>query len=219
MEIAYEKGLTFEKVWAMFQEDRKRLEKQEELWEKQRLEEEKRREIERAERVERDKKNEEEWIKFRKELKEINKNIGGITNTMGEWVEGYFQNQVSKRFKAMGYIFTEKGNKTFENPDGTKYAEVDNWLENSDCVMAIEVKSIATIKNIEDHIERMQKIANRLKEKGDSREVLASVAAMNFKQGVEELAKKNGMFVITQSGENLIIEETPEGWTPKNWNS
>jgi hypothetical protein len=205
MEIAYEKGLTFEKVWAMFQEDRIRMAKQEELWEKQRQEDEKKRQ--------------EDWLQFRREIKEINKNLGGLSNTMGEWVEGYFQNQVSKRFKSMGYIFTEKGNKTFENPDGTKYAEVDNWLENSDCVMAIEVKSVATTKHIEDHIERMQKIANRLKEKGDSREVLASVAAMSFKQGVEELAKQNGMFVITQSGENLIIEDTPEGWTPKNWNS
>jgi hypothetical protein len=162
---------------------------------------------------------ENEWDKYLREIRETQEKYGLIAYAMGEWLEEDFQKEVSKQFKSIGYIFTERGNKTFENPDFTKYAEVDNWLENSDCVMAIEVESIATGKNIEEHIERMQKIAIRLKEKGDSREVLASVAAMGFKQGVEEFAKQNGMFVITQSGENLIIEETPEGWTPKNWNS
>jgi hypothetical protein len=103
------KGLTFEKVWAMFQESGRRIEEMSrnanlrEAEVSQRIEEMSRnanlREAEVSRRIEEtwkriDREREEarkridrEWEETRRIVKRLSKNIGGVNNSLGKWME------------------------------------------------------------------------------------------------------------------------------------
>ncbi|MDR1286483.1 MAG: hypothetical protein LBK08_02640, partial [Treponema sp.] len=141
-------GLTFEKVWAMFQETDKKFQ-------------------------ETDKKIQETG----KQIKELSKNIGGLNNAFGKWAEEMVSAKLWEKFRAIGYTFTHGGPHKFWE-GGRVAAQVDVLLENGDYAMPVEVKSELTAEDVDDHIKRIGKVREQLDKRGDTRKLVGAVAAM-----------------------------------------
>jgi hypothetical protein len=150
----------------------------------------------------------------RKAIKETQKNIGGLNNTLGSMVERIMTPALPQKFKPFGFTF-DKISTIKWTTNGNVYAEIDGLLENGTQAMAVEVKTTLEIEDINEHLKRMEKIRKYADEHGDKREFLCAIAAMIVKPKPKEYALKQGLFVIEPSGEDVKVikpEAEPRIW-------
>jgi len=147
-------------------------------------------------------------------IRETQKNIGGLNNTLGSMVERMMTPDLPQKFKPLGFTF-DKISIIKWSIEGCIYCEIDGLLENGTQAMAVEVKTTLEIEDINEHLKRMEKIRKYADEHGDKREFLCAIAAMVVKPKPKEYALKQGLFVIEPRGEDFkVIKPTVE---PRVW--
>jgi hypothetical protein len=202
-------GLTFEKVWAMFQETDLKFQ------ELARRSEETDRQFK-----ETDLKFQETDRRFKetdRQFKETDRKISKLGGRLGELVEHLVAPNMLEKFNKLGYVFGKFGlDVSFVDASGAFLAEVDILLENGDVTLAVEVKSKLMIDDVRDHMARMEKLRRYAGEHGDSRKLLGAVAGAIIPKESKTFALKNGFYVIEQAGDTVKID-IPDGFTPKEW--
>jgi hypothetical protein len=129
-----------------------------------------------------------------------------------------FANHVWTKFDIFGYTFTKCGkNIILRGKDGSKICEIDAFLENGEYVMALEVKSRLEIGDVNDHLERLEKIRGYMNEHNDERKLLGAIAAGYYKNNEKNYAEKNGLYVLLQTGDSVDIVEQPGAFKAKIW--
>jgi hypothetical protein len=192
------KGLTFEKVWAMFQETaQSQAETDKQIKEMSRKADLRREETDR-------------------QIKELSKNIGGLNNSFGRWAEEMVSAKLWEKFRALGYTFTQGGPREFWEND-RMVAQVDMMLENGDYVMVVEIKSNLTAEDADRHIERIGKVREQLDKRGDRRKLVGAAAGMVVTKEAREYAQRKGLYVLVQSGDTVALAEAPEGFKVREW--
>ncbi|MDR2785859.1 MAG: hypothetical protein LBB83_08100 [Treponema sp.] len=191
-------GLTFEKVWAMFQEtDRK-------------FKETDRKFKETGEQIK------EQFRETNKLMRDNQKMMSDLGRKFGTVIEHIFIPNLREKFNALGCYFEKSSpNVLIGNKEHNIYAEIDVFLENGGCALAVEVKTQANIGDIREHTERMEKLRRYFDLHNDRRKLHGAVAAAIIPGNVREFALKQGFYVIEQSGDNVTIEK-PEG-SPRAW--
>ena len=239
-------GLTFEKVWAMFQEsDRDMRELRETLDESLRKYRREFDEDMRKSRREFDKgirKSRQEFDKGMRELrasqqetdrllketdqlvkatarqmKKTDESIGKLGNRFGELAEHLVAPNIMEKFNERGYNF--KGiaeNQKIVNEQGQIIAEIDILLENGSYAVAVEVKAKPKITDIADFIGRLEILRRYKDENQDKRKIRGALAGAIFQQSVKDAAVKSGIYVIEQSGDTVKIN-VPGDFNPKEW--
>jgi hypothetical protein len=225
------KGLTFEKVWAMFQETRNEIREQSEETSK-RLEETRRQIEETGKQIKELSKETDKQIKelsretdkqikelsreTDKQIKELSKNIGGLSSSLGKWAEEMVAANLWEKFKSMGYTFEHGGpEKYWEN--NRLVAQVDILLENGDYAMAVEVKSVLAERDVDEHLERIQKVRRQLDKRKDRRKLVGAVAGMAVAEEVRDYAQRKGLYVLVQSGDSVTVADAPNSFTARVW--
>ena len=168
-----------------------------------------------AERAERKKANAE----FDKQLKALSANIGGVNNELGRWAEAFFGEDLWLSFNKLGYEFTRGGPCSFKK-NRKCFAEVDNYLQNGEYCMAIEVKSKVKKEHIDEHIERLKKIGEYYRNKENPLglpKILGAIAGVVFSETLRQYAQDKGLFVILQSGEKVKILPKSKNFKPAEW--
>jgi hypothetical protein len=240
--ISYERGLTFEKVWATIQElakaadrrseetDRRFQETDRQFQEiKQRFQETDRQFQEIKQQFqETDRKFQETDRQFKeialqsKEtdrfLKDIGRQIGGLHRNFGELAEHLVAPGIVKRFNEAGFHFESiaEGNYKILKPNGAVRTEIDLLLENTQHLIAVEVKTKPAEQDIDHHIERLKILREHTDAKHDGRKILGAIAGAVFLTEVKQLTLEAGLYVLEQSGDTMQIE-LPEGFVPKEW--
>jgi len=196
----YPRGITFEQVWAAIHADREAAKASHE-------------EFERGLKASREEFNK----RMKKNEEKFNKILGRLGNRLGDFIEDMVEPNLLKRFKALGYNFSKVSRDLefwFENRILT---EVDVFLENGDKVVAVEVKSKTSFNDINEHLERMDKLRIYADSKNDRRTYLGAVGGMVFNEGIKDYALKCGFFVIEPIG-NTFNVIAPEGkYKPREW--
>jgi hypothetical protein len=172
-------GLTFEKVWAMFQETDKKFR-------------------------ETDKKFKETDKKFN----ENQKMMSDLGRKFGKVIEHMFIPNLKEKFNLLGFEFEKSSpNVLIGSKEHNLYMEIDVFLENGDSALAVEVKTQANIDDIREHMERMEKLRRYFDLHHDRRKLYGAVAAAVIPENVYAFALKQGFYVIKQSGDNISVEE------------
>ena len=204
MEQALEeaKGMTFEKAWALLQEERRR---DREKWEA----EEKKREAEREE----DRKRLEEHKKaLEKAVGYMGKRVGGVSNRLGELTEAMFSGALWELFADVGIQVSSQSVRR-ELRKGKHYiAEIDVFVENGEVAIPVEIKAKPTESDVDDHLVRIAKIRKYLDERNDHRELIGAMAGGIVTDEVMSYAREKGMFVLTLSGDQVTIAAMPDGF-------
>jgi len=211
-------GLTFEKVWALFQEsDRKMRESDQKMLE-----------IDRRikENAEKDAREHAEQIKEIKQIlretdlqmKKNTRKMGELSNRFGELAEHLVVPSIAKRFNEMGFHFDNvaPGGEKFFGKDEKIIAQVDIILRNSDYIIAIEVKVKPDMKDVPAHIKRLETLRNYWASRGDRRKVRGAIAGAIFPEMVKQATAEAGLYVLVQSGDTMKIE-IPEGFVAREF--
>jgi hypothetical protein len=152
-----------------------------------------------------------------RQIKETNKKVGELGSRLGEVVEYIMSPKLRKKFIGRGYCFNHMSrNHDIADQDGKTLAEIDVLLENGEYALAVEVKTRLTIRDVKDHVKRMDILRRVADDHNDRRKYLGAVAGAVIYKGVSEYALKNGFFVISPSGETVDIE-VPEDFRPRIW--
>jgi hypothetical protein len=207
-------GLTFEKVWVMFQEAGRRMEETD-----RRLKasmEETDRQMKETDRRFREASR--EIKETRRAVKEASRIVGDLGNKFGKLSEYLVVPNMLEKFKALGYKFTRvsRNIKILDAGTDKTLTEIDILLENGDFVIVVEVKSDLTVDYVNQHIERMEKLRRYWDEHKDARKLLGAVAGAIMEDRVKGYALNAGFYVIVQSGDTVKIE-APAGFTPRMW--
>jgi len=147
-----------------------------------------------------------------KAIRETQKNIGGLNNTLGSMVEYILTPNLPQKFKKLGYSFNRIA--TYKFAEGV-YAQIDGMLENGTQAVAVEVKTTLRQGDIDDHLLRMEKIRKYADEHGDNRQFMGAIAATITDETTRNYALKKGLFVIEPSGEDVKVikpEVEPRVW-------
>jgi hypothetical protein len=203
-------NLTFEKVWAMFQET------------KEQMKETDRKMQENAEQIKETDKLIKENAKLIKEtrlqMKETDRRIGELGNRFGELAEHLVAPSIMEKFNALGFSFTQssKNIEIHEAGEAKSYAEIDILLEDGDFVIAVEVKAKPNEKDVDKHIERMEILRWSADKHNDKRKYRGAIAGAIMTKNVREYVIQEGMYVIEQTGDTVCIN-IPEGFKPCEW--
>jgi hypothetical protein len=209
-------GLTFEKVWAMFQEsDRHMKELNEETARQMRETDLMIKELGRK-MEETDRKMEE----TARQMKETGRRFGKLGNRFGELAEHLVAPNIVQKFNALGFHFDDISagfRQVIEDEgNGQEIAEFDILLENGESIIGVEVKSKPSYDDVKDHARRLKVLRLNKDKKGDKRKIHGAIAGAIMPSRVKNAVLEEGMYVITQTGDTVKID-IPEDFTPRAW--
>jgi hypothetical protein len=190
------KGLTYEKVWAMFQETERLM----------------------KENAEQQKETERRFKETDQKFKETERIIGKLGNRFGELVEHLVAPNIRKKFNELGFCFTKTAmDIEISDPRNPKTdTEVDILLENGDIVVVVEVKSKPKEKDVNDHVKRLEILRRHADDKQDKRRYQGAIAGAVMSEAVRRYIFKKGFYVIEQTGDTIQIN-IPQGFKAREW--
>jgi hypothetical protein len=139
------------------------------------------------------------------QIRANSKDIGGIGKSNGEVAEEYFTNSFMKDLRFAGQEFDSLAvNLRKKIKKINLQGEFDLALYNGSSVAIIEVKYKAEKRDIEDLLTKPQIFKQLFPEYVDFN-IYLGLAGLSMKQEVEKEAVKNGVAVIKQVGDNMVI--------------
>jgi hypothetical protein len=146
-----------------------------------------------------------------RQMQRLEKNMGGLNNSIGEIVEMIVIPGVKEKMNAFRHTFTMASpGKEYSDVDGSTLTEVDLLLENCDEVMVVEVKTQVSRKWVERHLKRLGLLRKRERITGmTGKTMYAAVAGIGFDEEARELAANHGMYLIDIHEDSERIDVTP----------
>jgi hypothetical protein len=190
-----------------FQETERRFQETDRILKEQSLETERR--FQETERI-----LKEESQETDRQIKQVNQQIGKLGNRLGEFVEWQVRPSAVRLFQDRGINVHElQSDVAVKREDGA--LEIDLLVVNETEVVLVEVKSKLTQRDVDEHLQRLEKFKQLIPRYKNMR-ALGAVAAMVVTDEVANYAYSQGLFVLTQSGDNMIILNTTD-FKPKTW--
>jgi hypothetical protein len=152
-----------------------------------------------------------------KQLKDTDKRVGALTNRFGEMVEYMIMPNLVEKFDELGFTFTKANRTEITDRKNNIFAEVDAYLENGEKVMIVEIKTKPSVEDINDHIERMEKLRQYADLHDDKRTYLGAMAGVVFSESAKTYAFKKGFYVIEPAGDTFKITEPKGSYHPHEW--
>ena len=149
-----------------------------------------------------------------REIKAVNTSIGRLSNRLGEFVEEAVRPSAVRLFRERGIDIHEVQQSITAKRDGEQL-EIDLLVVNNENVVVIECKSNLSVDDVNDHLERLEKV-KRLLPRYNNCKVLGGVAGMVIPDNVATYAIKKGLYVIGQNGDHLELRNE-QSFTPKAW--
>jgi len=187
-------GLTFEKVWAMFQETNREIK-------------------------ERQKETDRIMRKTDRRLDRLGKQMGDLHRRFGEMAEHLVAPSIHKRFNELGYHFSAAapGGYIIRDLSTDKVlAQADILLENHDYIIAVEVKATVRPQDVEHHIKRLEILKEHRGKFNDTRIIRGAIAGAIFGDAEKKAVIEAGFYALVQSGDTMKME-IPEDFVPREF--
>ena len=135
------------------------------------------------------------------EVKRLSRQLSGTT---GHIVEGLVSSSTEKIFENVGLVLHNSGKNLIRSiPSEQIKMEVDVLLSNEELAIPIEVKANCTKDNVRRFLHQMSHF-RRLFPEYDGKEVVAAIAAINYENGVAELAHREKLLVIRVNSDDIF---------------
>jgi hypothetical protein len=149
-----------------------------------------------------------------RQIQQVSRQIGKLGNRLGEFVEWQVRPAAIRLLQERNIEVHELASEVSVQRDG-EGLEIDLLAINTSQAVLIEVKSKLSQTDVDEHLERLAKF-KRLMPRYQDVSALGAVAAMVIPTDVARYAYRQGLFVIAQSGDHLVILNDP-AFVPKAW--
>jgi len=151
--------------------------------------------------------------------KTVNYWVGRFGNTTGYITEMILLPGIRKKMDEYGYQFDSVAARKefYRKGGGGAFTEADLILENGKEVMIVEVKTHLTKDDVNDQIERLNRLRKNEKEaKMEGKALISAVAGIRIDRDAKRIAKELGMYIIQliESDKNITVDppETVGRW-------
>ena len=139
-----------------------------------------------------------------KAIKEMQKSVGGWGNSFGKFAEDYFYNSFERGEKNFFGKQFDRIEQRLKSADENTTDEYDIVLYNADAIAIIEVKFTADNNDIKQVLRKAETFRifypNYKKFK-----IYLGLASMSFYPELEQKCIENGIAIIKQLGDNIVI--------------
>jgi hypothetical protein len=153
-----------------------------------------------------------QWLKQQNQL--LNEQLGKLGNRLGEFVEWQVRPAVVKLFQDRG-IAVHEFHDGVSVQRGEEGIEIDLLVVNTTEAVLVEVKSKLTQGDVDEHLERLGKFKQLMPRYRDLC-AMGAVAGMVVPQDVARYAYRQGLFVLAQSGDSVVILNDAK-FKPRSW--
>jgi hypothetical protein len=151
---------------------------------------------------------------LKRQNQQLNEQLGKLGNRLGEFVEWQVRPAVVRLFQSRGIAVHEfYGDVSVRR--GQEGIEIDLLVVNTTEAVLVEVKSKLTQADVDTHLERLGKFKRLMPRYGDVR-AMGAVAAMVVPDEVARYAYRQGLFVLAQSGDSVVILNNAQ-FQPQSW--
>jgi hypothetical protein len=141
--------------------------------------------------------------KLAEKIDKVSADLGRLGNKLGDFIEEMVRPAAVRLFKERGIDVHEVHRNISSKRDGEEI-EIDLLVVNNTDAIVIECKSTLSIDDVNEHLERMEKL-KRLLPDYRHKKIMGAVTAMIIPDNVARYAYKQGLFVIGQTGEQLVV--------------
>ena len=138
-----------------------------------------------------------------REIKATNASIGRLGNRLGEFVEEAVRPSAVRLFRERGLDVHEVQQNVSAQREG-EGIEIDLLVINDKEMVIIECKSNLGLDDVNDHLDRLDKVKRLMPRYKDYR-ISGAVAGMVIADNVAAYAICKGLYVIGQNGEHLEL--------------
>lgn len=157
--------------------------------------------------------------RFDEEIRALNRKLGEMSNWLGEFAEYQILPAATRLFREQNLPLHEVYVRLRqEDEEGYGIYEVDILVANSNVAVALEVKNTLRQRDVEEHLERLEKMKKYPLKVIRNTDVYGAVAGMVVKKEVEDFATRKGLFVIRPSGDSAEISNAAVV-KPKIWHT
>ncbi len=149
-----------------------------------------------------------------KEVKETSRAVRDLTGKWGKFVEGLIVPAVERLFNEWGIEVDKVYQRARSRLNGSEM-EIDILAVNGDYAILIEANSTLKIEDVNNHIKRLENFKSFFPEYKD-RKIMGAVGGISIEEESDKYAYRQGMFVITESGETVKILNDKK-FKPKEW--
>ena len=132
----------------------------------------------------------------REQFKETDKKINKITGTLGRFVDGLVEPKLLELFQNRGIEVTEIHHNVEIHKKGMEEAEIDLLLINSNYSIAVEVKSNLKVSDIDDHVQRLERLKKNPIRSNKGAILLDTIAGIKIESNADKYAYRQGLFVL-----------------------
>lgn len=157
-------------------------------------------------------------MRMEKLNKELSRKIADLGDTLGRFAEEQVRADLIDKFDKWGIPVHAITNHFIQRDANNEYAyEIDILIYNSKYVVATEVKNTLKKDDVDEHLERMEKMQELPLPATEGKIILSAVAGMIVGDGVDKYAEKKGLFVLKPSGDSIKITNNKKTFIPKEW--
>jgi len=151
---------------------------------------------------------------LKQQNQQLNEQLGKLGNRLGEFVEWQVRPAVVRLFQERGIDVHELYPGASARRDNDAI-EIDLLVVNTTEAVLVEVKSKLTQADVDEHLERLGKF-KRLMSRYRDLQVMGAVAGMVVPEEVARYAYRQGLFVLAQSGDSVVILNDAK-FQPHHW--
>jgi hypothetical protein len=141
--------------------------------------------------------------KLTEKIEKVSTSVGRLGSKFGYFIEEMLYPAAVRLFKERGIEVHEVHRNVSAHRNG-EGIEVDLLVINDTVAVAIECKSTLGIDDVNEHLERLDKL-KRVLPSNANKQVMGAVTGMIIPDNVAQYAYKKGLFVIGQTGEQLVV--------------
>ncbi|MBF2056936.1 MAG: DUF3782 domain-containing protein [Cyanobacterium sp. T60_A2020_053] len=149
-----------------------------------------------------------------RQITRLSKEIGNLGGKWGRFVENMVAPSCETLFLSRGIPVHQVSQRVKKRLDGD-ILEIDVLVTNENHVLVVEVKSSLGVNDVKDLIKDLQRF-KRFFPEYSQKNLYGAVAGIEIEEGADKYAYRQGIFVLGQSGESVVIFNGDE-FQPKAW--
>ena len=152
--------------------------------------------------------------KVDEQISRVDKQISDLGGAWGRFAEDLVAPACERLFLNRGIPVDQVSQRVKRRRDG-QTIEIDILVVNQGHVLAVEVKSSLDVEDVREFIEDLQRFRTFFPQYADM-QLYGAVAGIGINSDADRYAYRQGLFVLTQSGESISILND-EKFEPKVW--
>ncbi|MFQ4136928.1 DUF3782 domain-containing protein [Nodosilinea sp. PGN35] len=146
--------------------------------------------------------------------RQLSQQIGNLGGKWGLFVENMVAPACETLFLERGIPVHQVSQRVRKRENGDTL-EIDVLVLNQEHVLAVEVKSTLSVDDVKDFVDKLGRFRDFFPEHGQ-RQLYGAVAGIGIDPGADRYAYRQGLFVLVQSGETVVILNDPQ-FQPRTW--